>query len=174
MPKKVKLKKGTTIRKRIVKMRTSIATATNPVMDRHVALRDAATQGWSATNKPEIVKVTKNVTKIGSPMVWQIIMYAPVAQGSTSGHTVYRMLSDARDGNMATRIRHAFLKPGYEAKTAPNRFGQFGAGGVVLWVSKYYSTSGIVARNWEELIAQMLNPEFEAALLAGGRNGLRG
>jgi len=171
MAKSVTFKKTTTPRQRLLKMRGGMVVATDPFMDEHIALRELATEGWSDRNKPKIEKkvLYKDTRK---PITWQVILTANNARGAQV--SVYRLLADG------TKNRHAAMSPGYSRKTIPGRFGNFGVGGQVQFVSKRFEgispdtgARGITARNWDVIIAELLAPQFKVAIYRGGLNGLR-
>lgn len=146
------------------------------VLVRHQNLRNLATDGWSSRNKPNFPMFIK---QRGGRLSFGVRVVAPKAEQASI--SVYRMLNNRRHGRLATRVRRVMLVSGYQRKTLPRRFGNFGKGGGIrrtrggspVFRDTSQHPNGIEAREWDEMANDILEPEMTTAIKRGIRYGFR-
>lgn len=142
------------------------------VLKKNVDLHNLATQGWSSRSKPSFPPFLNKQT---GGIRFGVMVKAKNAESASI--SVYRMLNDKRHGSKATRVRKVILNAGYQNKTIPRRFGQFGKGGYIIRsksgrpVLATNAYPGIEARLWDETINFVLEPEFTKAIKNAYRKG---
>ena len=133
-------------------IRNKVVAAFKKSAQEHITLRDKATTGWSPANKPIVtLEWFKGYGFIG----YRVKVEATIARGSKEKLTVYQLLNDG------TSVRKAALEKGFEPKTRPNKLGKFGKGGKAIAVRRRYHFPRIAARNFEETIRQIIEPDTE-------------
>jgi len=158
---------------RMGQIMNSVMPQVTKVLMQHQDLRNLATEGWSSRNKPKfprfINKRSLRRTEFGVRVV------APNAKKASI--SVYRMLNNKRHGNKATRVRKVLLSRGYQRKTIPRRFGNFGAGGSVVGMRSKKSIKvnkkGIIAGEWDEIANDTLRGDMTSGIKKGFKNGFR-
>ena len=168
----VRMTKRATPTARIKAMRSGIIPEITKVLIKNQDLHNVATEGWSSRNKP---KFPRFINRKRTGLRFGVKVQAPNAKQASI--SVYIMLNDDRGGGKATKVRKVFLNYGYQRKTIPRRFGQFGKGGYVTGMRsaadiKKRGKKGIDAREWDELAAAVLEPEMTAGIKKGAINGL--